>query len=143
MSDRIFGGVGLLLAIFYIWAASAIRLTFMTDIVGPRIFPYIIGAIMAATSLYIILRPDEEPAWPGAYGFLEVLAAAAGMMLYGSFLDDIGFVIGTALATAYLTWRLGTAPLWSFVVGILTSAGLYLVFHTFLGLSLARGPLGF
>ncbi len=143
MSDRIFGGVGLLLAIFYIWAASTIRLTFMTDIVGPRTFPYIIGAIMAVTSLYIIFRPDEEPSWPGAYGFLEVLAAAAVMMLYGSFLDEIGFVIGTALATTYLTWRLGTAPLWSLVVGILTSAGLYLVFHTFLGLSLARGPLGF
>lgn len=143
MSDRLFGGVGLALAIFYIWAASSIKLTFMVDVVGPRTFPYIIGVAMGLTSLYVIFCPDEEPAWPGALGFLEVLAATAVMLLYGWLLDEIGFLMSTALATAYLTWRLGTEPLWSFVVGALTSGGIYVVFHTILGLSLAKGPFGF
>jgi len=46
-------------------------------------------------------------------------------------------------ATAYLSWRLGTKPLSSLVTGVATSAGIYLVFHLILGLSLAKGPLGF
>ena len=34
-------------------------------------------------------------------------------------------------------------PLWALLSGVLTSGGIYLVFHTILGLSLARGPFGF
>ncbi len=143
MSDRIFGGLGLALAVFYIWATSTIKLSFMVDIVGPRTFPYIIGAGLMLTSLYMIFRPDEEPAWPGIFGVMEILAATVVMLLYGWLLTEIGFLISTALATAYLTWRLGTAPLWSFVVGALTSIGIYVVFHLILGLSLAEGPFGF
>ena len=39
MSDRIFGAFGLALAIFYIWAATTIKDSFMVDVVGPRAFP--------------------------------------------------------------------------------------------------------
>lgn len=143
MSDRIFGGVGLALAIFYIWAASTIKLTFMVDLVGPRTFPYIIGAGLALTSIYMMFRPDDEPDWPSLGGVMEILAATVVMMLYARFLPEIGFIVSTALATAYLTWRLGTLPLWSLVVGVSTSVGIYVVFHLILGLSLAKGPLGF
>ncbi|WP_299295388.1 tripartite tricarboxylate transporter TctB family protein [uncultured Tateyamaria sp.] len=143
MSDRIFGGVGLALAIFYIWAASTIKLTFMVDLVGPRTFPYIIGAGLALTSVYMMIRPDDEPDWPSAGGVMEILAATVVMLLYGRFLPEVGFIVSTALATAYLTWRLGTLPQWSVVVGASTSVGIYIVFHLILGLSLAKGPLGF
>ena len=143
MSDRIFGCVGLTLAIFYIWAASTIKLTFMVDLVGPRTFPYLIGAGLALTSIYMMLRPDDEPDWPSAGGVMEILAATVVMLFYGRLLPEIGFIIATALATAYLTWRLGTLPLWSLVVGACTSVGIYIVFHLILGLSLAKGPLGF
>ena len=143
MSDRIFGGFGLILAIFYIWAASIIKDSFMTDVVGPRAFPYIVGSVMALTSIYFILRPDDEPEWPVMRDLLEILAATAVMFLYAWFLSDVGFIISTTIATAYLTWRLGTAPLWSLVVGASTAVGIYVVFHLILGLSLAEGPLGF
>jgi putative tricarboxylic transport membrane protein len=52
-------------------------------------------------------------------------------------------VIATAIAAAYLTWRLGTGLLWSVLYGVLTALGIYVVFHLVLGLSLAEGPLGF
>lgn len=143
MSDRVFGGCGLAFAIFYLWAASIIPDSFMMDVIGPRTFPYIVGVLLGLSSIYTMLRPDDDPAWPSAGGVLEIFAATAVMLLYGWFLDDIGFVISTSLATAYLTWRLGTAPHWSLVVGVLTAIGIYIVFHLILGLSLAEGPLGF
>lgn len=143
MSDRIFGVFGLALAIFYIWAASIIKDSFMVDVVGPRAFPYIVGTVMIICSLYFILRPDDEPDWPGIRELGEIAFAAAVMFLYSWALPELGFIISTVFATAYLTWRLGTAPIWSLVVGVCTSVGIYVVFHLILGLALAEGPLGF
>ena len=143
MSDRIFGMFGLVLAAFYLWATSIIPDSFMIDVVGPRVFPYIVGAVLAICSLYILLRPDAEPDWPNLMNFIEILFATAVMFLYGWVLPKVGFVTATVFATAYLTWRLGSKPLSSLVTGVATSAGIYVVFHLILGLSLAKGPLGF
>lgn len=143
MSDRIFGGVGLLFALLFIWAAFHIELSFISDPVGPRTFPIIIAIVMAVSSLVIFIKPDVEPKWPQAARMLEIVIAAAVMVLYALALPVAGFLIATAVAAAFLTWRLGTQPLWAVVSGVLTSVGIYTVFHLILGLSLARGPFGF
>jgi len=143
MSDRIFGVVGLALAAFYLWSASTIPDSFMVDVIGPRTFPYIIGVVLAVSSIYFLVRPDAEPHWPALANFLEIVFAAAVMFLYARMLPVLGFVISTVFATAYLTWRLGAKPLHALVTGVATSAGIYVVFRLILGLSLAKGPLGF
>ena len=143
MSDRIFGVVGLLLAAFYLWAAWIIPDSFMVDVIGPRTFPYIVGAVLAITSAIFILRPDPEPRWPGLRNLVELGFAAAVMFLYAWTLPKVGFLIATAVASGYLTWRLGSRPLGALVTGVLTSGGIYIVFHLILGLSLARGPFGY
>ena len=38
MSDRILGGAGLALSAFYIWQATRIQESFMSDPVGPKGF---------------------------------------------------------------------------------------------------------
>lgn len=143
MSDRIFGVVGLLLAAGYIWAALLIEESFLSDAVGPKTFPIIIAAILALASIAIILRPDAEPEWPTLGRLAEIAAAAVVMILYAQLLPEIGFVIATALAAAYLTWRLGSGLVGTVLTGVGTSVGIYVIFHLVLGLSLARGPLGF
>jgi len=143
MSDRIFGLFGLALAGFYLWATSIIPDSFMIDVVGPRAFPYIVGTILAICSLYFLLRPDEEPDWPILANLIEIVFATAVMFLYAWALSKVGFVIATVFATAYLSWRLGTRPLSALITGVATAVGIYVVFHLVLGLSLAKGPLGF
>ncbi|WP_428648781.1 tripartite tricarboxylate transporter TctB family protein [Roseibium sp.] len=143
MSDRIFGAVGLVLALGYAWAALVIEESFLSDAVGPKAFPLIIAAVLALASIVIFLKPDAEPEWPALPRLLEVGAAVLVMILYAIALPEAGFVIATAAAASYLTWRLGTAPIASVISGCLTSAGIYAVFHLVLGLSLAKGPLGF
>jgi putative tricarboxylic transport membrane protein len=143
MSDRIFGAVGLALAIFYGWATLQIQESFLSDAVGPKTFPLAVAVILGLSSLAILLRPDPEPRWPTLGRLTEILAAVVVMVLYAEFLDVVGFLIATAIATTYLTWRLDTPPLQAVVVGIATSVGIYVVFKLILGLSLARGPFGF
>ncbi len=143
MSDRIFGGIGLILAAFYAWQATLIQESFLTDAVGPKAFPYIIAALMAVASLYFLMKPDPEPDWPRAGRLAEIGFAVLVMFAYAQLLPELGFVIATTLAAGYLAWRLGSRPLESVLIGVGTAVGIYVIFHLVLGLTLARGPLGF
>ncbi len=143
MNDRVLGGIGILLAAFFIWQATLIELSFISDPVGPRTFPIIIGVALGLASLAMLIKPDATPSWPAASRLYEIALAAAVMVAYALLLPELGFLTTTALAATYLTWRLGTAPLWAIVTGVLTSVGIFIVFRVILGLSLARGPFGF
>ncbi|MCA8879256.1 MAG: tripartite tricarboxylate transporter TctB family protein [Rhodobacteraceae bacterium] len=142
MGDRLFGGIGLALAAFYVWQATTIQVSFISDPVGPKTFPIIIGALMALASLAIIVRPDPRPDWPAAGRLAELGAAVLVMVAYAYSLPVIGFVPATVLAAAYLSWRLGTAPITALISGVGTAVGIYVIFHLILGLTLAEGPLG-
>jgi len=143
MSDRIMGGLGLLLALFFIWQATLIKESFISDPVGPKIFPIIIGVLVGLSSLAILLQPDDEPEWPDFSRFFEVGLTVAVMVAYAYALPTAGFVVSTAVAAGYLSWRLGTPALKAVIAGVVISIGIYVVFHLILGLSLARGPWGF
>jgi putative tricarboxylic transport membrane protein len=143
MSDRIFGVFGVLLAIGFAIAASQIKLSFLSDAVGPNAFPYIIATILGLASAVIALRPDPDPVWPPLGQFMEIVAAVVVLILYAELLPVIGFVIATVFAAAYLSWRLGSSVIGALLTGLGTSVGIYVVFHLVLGLSLARGPFGF
>ncbi|MAC79360.1 MAG: hypothetical protein CML66_15020 [Rhodobacteraceae bacterium] len=143
MSDRIFGLIGVLLAIGFALSALAIEESFLSDAVGPKAFPLIIAAILGLSSAVIALRPDPEPHWPGLARLAEIAAAVLVMIVYAQALPEAGFVLSTAIAAAYLAWRLGSRPVEAVLTGIGTSVGIYAIFHLVLGLSLARGPWGF
>lgn len=143
MGDRLFGGIGLALAAFFIWQATQIQLSFISDPVGPKSFPIIIGLVLGLSSAVIMLRPDPKPSWPSLGRLAEIGGAVLVLVVYAYLLPVLGFVIATALASSYLSWRLGTPPLTALLAGALTSVGIYVVFHLILGLSLAEGPLGF
>ena len=143
MSDRIFGGIGLLLAIFFIWQATLIEESFISDVVGPKMFPIIIGVMLGLASISFMIWPDPAPHWPALGRLMEIVVAVAVMIAYAELLPVTGFLIATAVASAYLSWRLGSTPLQSVIAGVLISVGIYVVFRLILGLSLAKGPFGF
>ncbi|MCP1199119.1 tripartite tricarboxylate transporter TctB family protein [Notoacmeibacter sp. MSK16QG-6] len=143
MSDRIFGGIGLVLALIYAWQAAIIQESFLTDTVGPKMFPFIIAAMMGLSSIYFLLKPDPEPHWPHAGRLAEIGLAALVLAAYAELLPVAGFLISTAIAATYLTWRLGSKIIESLIIGVGTSVGIYVIFRLVLGLSLARGPFGF
>ncbi|MCH9852598.1 MAG: tripartite tricarboxylate transporter TctB family protein [Alphaproteobacteria bacterium] len=143
MSDRVFGIIGILFAIFYMWQASLIEDSFISDVVGPRTFPYILAIGLAISSLIIALKPDAAVRWPQARQFFELVMTVAVLGIYAWVLPVVGFLLATAVVSGYLTWRLGTKPISSVIFGMTTSLGIYLVFKQLLGLSLAQGLLGF
>lgn len=143
MSDRALGVACIVLAAAYAWFASLTPLSFMSDPLGPKAFPYIIAGVLALAGVYPIVRPDPEPDWPAPGRVLEIVFAVAVMIAYTYALPEFGFVASTAVTAALLSWRLAARPLAAIVAGIGISVGIYVVFHMILGLSLARGPWGF
>ena len=101
------------------------------------------ATVLGLSSLVVILRPDADPHWPSFSRLFEIGMAVAILVAYAQLLPELGFVVTTAVASAYLSWRLGSTPLQSAIAGIVIAFGIYAVFHLILGLSLARGPWGF
>ncbi len=143
MGDRIFGAIGIVIAALFIWQTSVIEESFIQDPVGPKGFPFIIGALLGISSLVIMLRPDPNPEWPAAGRLFEIGFAVVVLIAYAMALPDVGFVFATAVASAILSWRLGAHPVPAVLAGVGIAVGIYVVFHLILGLSLAKGPFGF
>ncbi len=143
MSDRIFGGVCLLLAAFYIFFASQVRIGFMSDPMGPRAFPIGIGIVLMLASIYPIIRPDAEPKWPKLRRVLEILFAIAVMIAYTYALPEFGFTVSTTIAAGLLSWRLGASPIKAALAGLVIAVSIFVLFRLVLKLSLAVGPWGF
>lgn len=142
-SDRIFGLCAIVLGAAYVWLALRIETPFAVDPLGPRTFPVIVGTVLALTGLWPLLLPDPEPAWPRGRNLAELAAAVLVLVLYAGFVDSLGFVPATALASAFLCWRLGGGVVESLVFGAACALGLRIVFVNLLGLSLPYGIAGF
>ena len=143
MNERIFGIFSLIIACSYIYVASLTQLSFISDPVGPKIFPYMIGFFFIISSIFLIIKPELNPKWPRLYRFLEIVFITIVLIVYAYSLPTVGFVISTLIATFILSWRLGAKIFEALIFGLVVSFTIYFLFHNVLGLSLAEGIWGF
>lgn len=141
-SDRIFGLVVTLGALAYVAGALGIQTSFISDPLGPRAFPMLVGAGAALSGLAIMLRPDAEPDWPPVREFTRIGVATAVLVGYALALQPWGYLVPTAIAAAILSWMIDPRPVRALLTGIGLSVGLYLVFRHALGLGLQPFPRG-
>jgi|TARA_B110000027_G_scaffold122501_1_gene137517 putative tricarboxylic transport membrane protein len=143
MNDRVFGVFTLLLTFFYIFSAYIIEESFISDHIGPKIYPYIVSFFLISSSLFLIFKPDLKPKWPEFGKIIEILMTAVILIMYAVFLPVIGFVFSTLFASSFISWRLGAKLSSAFIAGVIISVTIFILFRKILGLSLATGPLGF
>ncbi|WP_020677511.1 tripartite tricarboxylate transporter TctB family protein [Geopsychrobacter electrodiphilus] len=142
MSDRIFGVLLLLLAADYSWTARGFDPGFMADPLGPQTFPYLLGAVLAVTALYLLLRPDPTAHWPDLPRLLQLGLVILVLLAYASLLEWLGFLIATLLTVTMLGWRLGASLRTAILTGIGVSLVVYGLFDIVLELPLPAGLLG-
>lgn len=140
--DRIFGAVMLVLALGYILTASRIQVSFMSDPVGPRLFPYIIAGVIILCSISMILRPDPEADWPRGPMLLQLFIAFIALIAYAFMIKPLGFIIPTAIVSGLLSWQIGGNPIRSAITGVGLGVGLFVLFKVILGLGLKGLPAG-
>jgi putative tricarboxylic transport membrane protein len=143
MSDRIFGIFGLAFAALLVWATGRIEESFIQDPLGPKAFPLVIAALVVLSAVVMLIKPDQNPAWPGLKKWLELVLTVGILVIYAVALPELGFFVSSTFLAIFLVWRLGGSLLQALVGGVVMSGGIFLVFGYGLHLSLARGPWGF
>ncbi len=139
-SDRILGLGTVLIALAYLASATQIQIGFLSDPVGSRTFPYIVGGVATLCGAYIFLRPDDSPAWPDVKTFARLGMALVVMYLFTQALMPFGFIIPAALASTALSYLISPRLIPAIAAGVGLSIGLFVIFNFGLGLSLS--PFG-
>ena len=139
-SDRVFGLVAALVALAYIVSATNIQTSFLSDPVGPKVFPIAIGVIAMLCSLYLVLRPDADPDWPAGRTFLALGFAVIVLVAYAYALKPLGFLLPTAVVAAVLSYQISPRARFAAVTGVSLSVCLFLIFRFALGLGLVAFP---
>ncbi|PVE46981.1 tripartite tricarboxylate transporter TctB family protein [Pararhodobacter aggregans] len=139
-ADRIFGLVMMLVALGYLFSATHIQTSFLSDPVGPRVFPYMIGGAVILCSLVLVIRPDANADWPGLGTILQLAIALAVLIGYASAVRPLGFIIPTAVAAGVLSYQINPKPVSALLTGIGLSVGLFVLFKMILGLGLVGFP---
>ncbi|MFI0473417.1 tripartite tricarboxylate transporter TctB family protein [Halomonas sp. HMF6819] len=143
-NDRIFGVLLIVLAVAYGWAASQFPVPFGGgEAVGPDTFPKLLAVVLAISSLYLIVRPDPDNAWPWSRTGVELIVAVVVLILYAMLLQPLGFIISTTLAVGTLCWRMGAPPVKAYVTGAVAGVIVYFLFSYGLDLALPLGLLSF
>ncbi|TFH87332.1 tripartite tricarboxylate transporter TctB family protein [Billgrantia azerbaijanica] len=143
-NDRIFGILMLVLAVAYGWGATQFPEPFGgAESIGPETFPYLLAVVLGLSSLYLIVRPDPDNAWPWSRTGVELVIAVAVLVLYAALLQPLGFILGTTLAVGTLCWRMGAAPVRAYVTGAASGVVVFLLFNFALDLALPLGVLSF
>jgi putative tricarboxylic transport membrane protein len=142
IGDRILGILMLLLAVSYGWEASQFPEPFGgAEAVGPETFPLLLAVILGVSSLYLIVKPDQDQPWPGVRTLLDLGFVLAVLAIFSAMLAPVGFVISTTLMVGVLCWRMGARPLPSVLTGVSSAVVVYLLFNFVLELHLPAGIL--
>lgn len=141
-SDRIFGLVATVVALAYIASATQAQTSFLTDPVGPKGFPVLIGIVWAISGMVMVLRPDKEPYWPARRTFLALAISVIILIGYAFALKPLGFLLPTAVAAGILSYQISPNPKHATLAGIGLSIGLFVIFKFALGLGLVAIPKG-
>ena len=141
-SDRIFGLVVLMVALAYIASATQIQTSFLSDPVGSKAFPIIIGAVAALCGLVLMIRPDPDPNWPAMRTLVSLAIAIVVLVSYAYLLKPMGFLIPTAFAAAILSYQISPRIGPAAIAGFSLSVGLFVLFKFALGLGLVAFPKG-
>ena len=139
-TDRIFGLCVIGVALAYIAGATQIQVGFLSDPVGSRTFPYIVGAVALVCALAIVLKPDDEPGWPPLATFGRIAIALVVLYGFAVTLRPFGFLIPAAVASAAISYLISPRPVAAALCGVGLSVVLFAIFRFALGLSLA--PFG-
>jgi putative tricarboxylic transport membrane protein len=135
MSVRIFGVVVFVIATLYTWHAGSYDITF-GDVMGPTVFPVIVGVPMMILSASLVVFPSGQVEWPAPQRLWRQAAALAVLIGYTIVLRPVGFPLATFALIALLGIILGGAPWKATLLAAISAPALWALFDQVLGLPL-------
>lgn len=121
--------------------ATTFKVSFPTDPLGPRAFPFVASLMLAIGALSLFRRDEAPPQWPDRRSALRIGAALLSFVAYALLLAPLGFVVSTALVFAALAVLFGGGSKVSSAAGLGAALILYAIFVYGLGLPLPLGSV--
>ena len=147
-----FAGLLLALGIFVLVDTTTIEIPKAASNVGPRFFPYFVGALLTAAAAAVVINilrgdhaePEEgeliDPALP--MNFRRVGQLIASVIAFALLLDPLGFVAATAICFFAVSATLGARHFVRLAIGsVVIGLVIYLAFTRGLGIYLPPGLL--
>jgi putative tricarboxylic transport membrane protein len=144
-----------LLGALVLWQTTEIRLTPVNSRVGPRVIPYIVGAGLVASGLWLaidVLRgriaepsggddaEDVDASLPTDWTTVGIIGAA--LLGYLVLIERAGFIISSALLFFGAAFGMGSRKVVrDIAIAVLLAVGAYVVFTRGLSLRLPKGWL--
>ena len=153
IGEYVFAAVCAAVGLYVIIGAGAIRTPpGAANVLGPRMFPYLVGVLLLAASVAVIVgvirgtRGDVEEGEDidpdAATDWLTVLKLSIFFLSQVVLIELIGWPFSVAVLFAGAAWSLGAKPWWKGVlIGLALGLVTQLIFGLWLGLSLPAGPL--
>jgi putative tricarboxylic transport membrane protein len=96
----VFGLVCIAIAVWYTFEARTFDGTaFRSGPVGPKTVPTALGVIFGVLALYLIVKPDPDPAWPSKKASWHVGLVILSSYVFGRVIEPIGFIAASIAIT--------------------------------------------
>lgn len=129
------GAVIFVIAALYTWQSGAYDITF-GDVLGPTVFPVIVGVPMMILSASLVVFPTGQADWPAPERIWRQAAALAVLVGYTFLLKPLGFPLATFGLISLSGIILGGAAWKATLLGALIAPALWALFDQVLGLPL-------
>lgn len=129
------GVVIFVIAALYTWQAGTYAITF-GDVLGPTVFPVIVGIPMMILSASLVVFPTGQVDWPAPQRMWRQAAALAVLVGYTMLLQPLGFPLATFALIALIGIILGGAVWRATLLGGISAPALWALFDQVLGLPL-------
>ena len=150
--EVVLSGLLLLLGVYLVLGAGSITIPGSSNTVGPRFFPYLVGAatiVVGGVLAVRVLRGDQGPEEGGEdvdpdarTSWRAVAIIAVAFLAHAQLINVIGWPLAVTLMFGVVSWALGARgivrPL---VAGGIVSVVVWLVFVKALGVLLPGGTL--
>jgi putative tricarboxylic transport membrane protein len=149
--DTTAGIVSVVLGVGYLIGTFRITVPEAADMIGPRVFPFMISAAMIACGLALIVKElrstNRKPfSWRIAAErgiWLRILLTIAAGIVYGLVLDWLGYLIATFFFMMFVASIINLGRhLQNAIIAAAFSISTFVAFAVVLKLSLPRGILG-
>lgn len=139
MSERIFGGVLLLVSLAGIWIGWDLRPPVSYEPVGPRAFPLLVLALLGVCAVMLMREKTSDTVWAPPPVLRRIGALFLIVLTYALLFDKLGFIVATALMTIPVARFFGGSWKQSVAGGLGLGVGMFIFFDRLLDVALPTG----
>lgn len=139
MSERIFGGVLLLVSLAGIWIGWDLRPPVSYEPVGPRAFPLLVLALLGVCAVMLMREKTSDTVWAPPPVLRRIGALFLIVLAYALLFDKLGFIVATALMTIPVARFFGGSWKQSVAGGLGLGVGMFIFFDRLLDVALPTG----